>query len=203
MKKTLSALVLLVILVALPMLSNATPYSPTSSLIQNFGYISENPVTAGTKLFDVQALDNGAKFIGNIYPTTSGNWAEIRLGTTGAFDLSSYDSFMLQIGNFNENPWAYSLYITGQTNGVDYLVQSAWSQINNGSTGTLALDLTGLNVDLTKVTGIGFNIGAIVPLPGQDYTFETVAAPVPEPGTIMLLGAGLVGVGLYIRRKRA
>ena len=51
-----------------------------------------------------------------------------------------------------------------------------------------------ISIDL-RMTGLNNGYEQVFILPG------TVTAPVPEPGTLVLFGAGLLGLGIYVKRR--
>lgn len=80
----------------------------------------------------------------------------------------------------------------GQTDSeMDYVAWTAWTNFDNKDWAVISLSDSGL-LD----TGLEIkNIEAF------SHYGESNAAPVPEPATILLLGAGLLGTGIVTRRK--
>ncbi len=166
------------------------------------------------------SIQIGANSTGTPYGGSAGS--EPTNSALGLGSLAGYDAYQLSFANTNENPWYYNLFFTSG----DYLVEGSWLEIPTGGMSTVSLDFSNARVydwpslaelewedlsdiedlDLSDISSIGFSIGADVPMPGRygdtDYVFETTVAPVPEPGSMMLLGMGILGL-FGLKRKRA
>ena len=136
----------------------------------------------GTVTFSTGALTSGSLQMGGTF-AAGGTFNITGNGTggipTGAIFNGSFTGpvtwTLITLANGTHN---YTL--TGSLTGTWY----------NGST------ISGATVQLTINTGKGFFNGTTT-ISSGDTNFTTV----PEPGTLGLLGAGLVGVGGFARRK--
>lgn len=174
------------------------------------------------------AIQIGANFWGIPYDGSAGD--EPTNVALGMGSLSGFDSYGLTFENTNENTWMFQVYFNvGWTDPGwdedDYYVQNTWTAIAEDETKTVVLDFTsaevwkngtfvGSNEDLINdgaysaidwghITNIGFHVGADVPLgeDSDDWTYEMKVSSVPEPATMLLLGAGLLGLAGFGRRK--
>jgi hypothetical protein len=138
----------------------------------------------GTLTFSTGVITSGSLQMGGTF-TAGGTFSITGNGTGGIPTGTIFDgSFtgpvtwtLITLANGTHN---YTL--TGSLSGTWY----------NGST------ISGATVQLTINTGKGFFNGSTT-ISSGDTNFTTAA--VPEPGTLGLLGAGLVGVAGIVRRK--
>jgi hypothetical protein len=126
----------------------------------------------------------------------------------GGTNASAVDLFRYNGGSrvfMDTTPGAYFSYNGGVTNGADGAI---YNTLSNGddyadfaSNCHFVQDATGClggSLDITTDGGAEVNI-----LDAIGYNLKQQTTPTPEPGTLVLFGAGLAGLAVYRRRRRA
>lgn len=120
----------------------------------------------------------------------------------GKTDLTGVDSFQLQLANVNNSPWEFALFV--QAAGETRL--SEYQTLQNHSTPlfqNFAFDLTSLGSDASQVQYLGLAVRSMLTGdPSNPDAYHVMAAPVPEPGTVLLLGLGCFVLAVYGKRRK-
>lgn len=187
----------------------ATTFTPTASdIFNNFGFIGGTHIAmAGNTgwVYEDQEVGFTSVFKTQLVGGVVTPWpSEARFGESfsSGLDLSSFDTYRLAVFNNNENPWNFRLYLKDGAN----TAYSSDYRIVNGNSAELIMGLSGLaGISLNSIDEIGVQVYETTPIAGVDgldNVAEFGVAPVPEPGTMMLLGAGFLGLAIYAKRRK-
>lgn len=112
------------------------------------------------------------------------------------------DSFQLQLANTNNSPWELALFV--QADGIAY--RSDYRTIPNQRSPVnfewFTFDLSSLGTEISSIDYLGFAVRSTLDGdPSNPDAYHVVATPTPEPGALLLLGAGALGLAIFFKRR--
>jgi hypothetical protein len=140
------------------------------------------------------------------YQWTAGDWVEsaiFTLPTTSVTDLTADWIFQDYLGGGNTETW--NAYVNGQLVGFTTLPDCDYCGTNYTVTGTvnfagIAPVAGGYQIELILQNTVPGGGGSVAWVDGGT-TGLSYASAIPEPGSVALLGLGLVGLSGMLRRK--
>jgi hypothetical protein len=163
--------------------TSSLPNDPTKNKLSVNSFTLTN--TAGSDKMITVSISDDDFALNPVYPTTFN--AQSVFGASGlSTEGTSIATFSAYLDTTN------ALFGTGTSLGT-------WGPLGlTGASSTMftPLTLTGAPFSLTETISITQGSGS-----SANFNANVELAPVPEPGTIVLLGAGLLGLGAYSRRR--
>jgi len=168
-------------------------------------------INAGGDIFGL-AFTTHANVVPQAYPGTWPTVTKGRLYTNAVFADATYEGYEAYLlskgitpvptdGNLYDGQNTYPTLIKGFASELTGVSSVQWVPDNNSST-PWVYEITGS----VKTAALGLDAGEAFDLfwtmeCGNDAVKATGVSPIPEPSTVLLLGAGLLGLGVAARRK--